>query len=230
MKILKWIAFFFLMCLSFFFLFSQVSLKFIVFHALLVMIFFFPYYWWIKSYKSLLAVFFFLLVVGGTVFYFLPNLPDKKTNAVNQPIKMSAAAKVEQLQFTWKKQNKVYDFKKESIDSKIIHQKRPKLLEGRLFKWYQNRISKLISKINIKRPGIKAISFLLWLSLMILIAFIFSFSSSLLVSYSNICFILPYPIIMGEYLFVKNFTPLLFYIQAALTLVLLAIGFYRVKN
>jgi len=95
---------------------------------------------------------------------------------------------------------------------------------------YKKYVSQFMSKITVAKLDLNFIFICLWIYSVVLISFIFSYSKSLIVSYSNILFVIPYTFFMGDFFFLKPFAPMLLYGQIVFIGILTVIAVYRVKN
>jgi hypothetical protein len=202
------------------------------FHLLLIFIFFFPFYFWVRSLLSMLAVILILFILGMGLIWFLHRLPQRKTEVTAIRPSLTLMPTTDAISFEWGKRHYQYDFEKEQL----LSSKTKPSVSGKYFfhskalvRYYDYSL-KYLNKIRIHGISRDTATVAMWLLGLILIAFIFSYPSSLLVGYSNILFIIPYLFLMGEYLFFRSFHPFQLYGQMALMGILFTISFYRVKT
>ena len=239
MKVIKLFIFIFIFSLSIFFLFPEVSLKFILFNMTLLLLFFFPFYYWVTSIKTLALSLAIVFIITSGLLFLLRYTPDKKIVLGKIQPTLNIEPTVGNIQFEWSGKDYEYDFAKQQL---LVHSNKkisqPLFIHSSIFTSYYLSSSKFISQIQYKSFSKLTVSTLLWLLSIILLSFICSQSTSLLVSYSNIVFlVIPYAVFSAKWIFfppfpafLKSFTPIMLYVQIALVLVFMGLGFIRVRH
>lgn len=230
MKTLKWIFFLMIFTLSSLFLFPSVSLKFMLFHLTLIFIFFFPYYFWVYSIKTLLIAVFSVFILAFLLFFALQKLPEKTLNLNLPSPVMGIEPEVSKVFFQFSKKNYAYDFEEKSLITEKESLKAPLIIDSPIFKEYQKKTGQWIKKFALLPVSFSSASVLLWIFSSVLIAFIFSYKTSLLVSYSNIIFMIPYTLFAAENFYFKPASPIMLAFQGGFFIILLIFSFIRVRH
>lgn len=230
MKTLKWLFFLIIFTLSFLLLFSVVNLQFVLFHFILIFIFFFPYYFWVYSAKTLTIALFLIFIFSSFMFYGLQKIPQKNLTLGSSAPVLNIEPKVSKVFFQFSHQSYAYDFNSHQLKIEKEAPLFPRLFNSPLFTTYQKTTQNWIQKYQFLPFSLQSASVLLWIFSSILIAFIFSYKSSLLLSYSNIFLIIPYTLYAADKFYLKPITLPTLAIQGGFFIALSLLSFIRVRS
>lgn len=236
MKVAKTLLFLVIFLFSFLFLFPDFSVKFALFNFILLILFFFPFYFWVNSIKTMFASFGVLLVLAVALTFSLKSLPDKKYDLSKKETAIAVVPQINQVQFTWNKISYLYDFQLKKLSEfkkapLVSHStSHREISQTPVLGRYQQISDSFMNRVNVSGFNLQLLTVFFWILSIIFTSFVFSTSNSLLVSYSNILFMIPFAFFIGDYFFLKPFQLFLLYGQIMILGILTVFTIYRVKN